>query len=90
MLNLASKYVKEKGKDFSLLEALIRETFERVAGNDPAGVQTGPAARGDQETMQKHLRLLKGHPEWEKMYTFVSRDIERSRNTKSEPERGND
>lgn len=90
MLNLASQFVKEKDKDFSLLEPLIRETFEKIAESDPALAQTGPAIRGDQETMKKHLLLLEGHPEWEKMYTFVSRDIERSYNKLIDPERGDD
>lgn len=90
MLKLASQFMKEKGKDFSLLEPLIRETFEKIVKIGPSGAQTGPAVRGDQETMKKHLLLLKGHPEWEKMYTFVSRDIERSCNKLIDPERGND
>ena len=55
----------------------------------PEVAQTGPALRGDKETMRKHLDLLGGHLEWEKIYTFVSRDIG-SRKPNIIPGRGDD
>ena len=58
-----------------------------MAEAGPEGSQSGPAVRGDEETMKKHLELLKGHPEWEKLYTFVSRDIERSRKSTIDPDK---
>jgi hypothetical protein len=57
----------------------MEETFQKLKDLDPRAAQTGPAARGDRETMDKHIELLKDHPEWEKLYTFISRDIERFR-----------
>ena len=35
--------------------------------------------KGGRVDKSKHIELLKDHPEWEKLYTFISRDIERSR-----------
>lgn len=90
MIAVAKQIVEEKGDDFSLLEPLIRETFVKIAEAGPERSRTGPALRGDEETMKKHLLLLKEYPEWEKMYTFVSRDIERSVKATRDSKRTND
>jgi len=39
-------------------------------------VQTGPAMRHDNGTIQKHLFLLKQYPQLEKVYAFLSESIE--------------
>jgi hypothetical protein len=57
----------------------LEETFQKLRELDVQSAQTGPAVRGDQETMNKHIEFLKDHPEWENLYTFISRDIEKSR-----------
>ncbi len=44
--------------DFNLLRPLILETAQKVQHNFPAEVQTGPAVRRDEKTMQAHLALL--------------------------------
>jgi hypothetical protein len=62
-----------------MLESLLQETFEKIQAVGTMEGRTGPAIRGDMETMNKHRELLKDHPEWEKLYTFISRDITRSR-----------
>ncbi|MCP4312023.1 MAG: DUF2520 domain-containing protein [Bacteroidetes bacterium] len=90
MATIAFRLLAEYEDDFSLLEPILRETFLKMTDTGPAGAQTGPALRGDMETMKKHLELLKGHPEWEKLYTFVSRDIEHSRKSTIDPRRGDD
>ncbi len=81
MVNIAGQILEEHEADLSLLSPILRETFAKIEAMGPARAQTGPAVRDDQVTMQKHLGLLKGHPEWEKLYTFISRDIGRSRLT---------
>jgi predicted short-subunit dehydrogenase-like oxidoreductase (DUF2520 family) len=79
MVHVAIQILEESGLDPSLLEPLLEETFSKLRELDPGAAQTGPAVRGDNETMNKHIELLKGHPEWEKLYTFISREIGRSR-----------
>jgi predicted short-subunit dehydrogenase-like oxidoreductase (DUF2520 family) len=78
MVHIASQLLKKEEK-FRLLVPLLRETFLKLEELDPAAAQTGPAIRGDETTMEKHIDLLKTHPEWQKLYTFISRDIARSR-----------
>ncbi len=90
MLSIATQIIEERGASFSLLEPLIRETLLKILETGPANAQTGPAVRGDVETMSKHLELLKAYPEWEKLYTFMSRDIIRFYKSTIDPERGDD
>ncbi len=91
MVAIGEKLLKAHDTDLSILLPILRETFAKIEELGPADAQTGPALRDDRETMEKHLALLKGHPEWEKLYTFVSRDIKSSRKiTTIDPERGDD
>ena len=79
MVHVAQQILEEARLDPGLLEPMLEETFQKLREMDPRAAQTGPAVRGDIETMNKHRELLKDHPEWEKLYTFISREIERSR-----------
>ena len=79
MVHVAQELLKEGGLDAGILDLLLEETFHKLREMDSFSAQTGPAVRGDRDTMNKHIELLKDHPEWEKLYTFISRDIGRSR-----------
>ena len=79
MVHVAQQLMEEANLDPGMLDLLMEETFHKLREMDTFSAQTGPAVRGDQLTMNKHIELLKDHPEWEKLYTFISRDIERSR-----------
>jgi len=46
---------------------------------DPAAMQTGPAARGDNATIQKHLALLKVYPALKNIYAMMSESIQHNR-----------
>jgi len=75
MYHIAGKIVEEKHFDFDILRPLIRETANKVADEKPAGVQTGPAIRGDQGVMELHDRLLIDKPELREIYRLISREI---------------
>jgi predicted short-subunit dehydrogenase-like oxidoreductase (DUF2520 family) len=79
MVHIARQLLSDQKIDPGLLDPLLQETFEKIKEIGTQQGRTGPAVRGDQETIKKHIELLKDHPEWEKLYTFISRDIERSR-----------
>jgi predicted short-subunit dehydrogenase-like oxidoreductase (DUF2520 family) len=61
--------------DFDLLRPLITETASKVQLNDPITMQTGPAVRDDQSTMNAHLDLLTGKPELKELYQKLSQSI---------------
>ena len=43
---------------FEILQPLIRETALRAGQDSPVNLQTGPAKRGDQKTIEAHLDLI--------------------------------
>ena len=78
--NLGDQLLEEKGMDFALLKPLILETAEKVMDMRPAEAQTGPAVRFDETIINKHLNLLSGYPDLQKIYSFVSDSIYRTKN----------
>jgi predicted short-subunit dehydrogenase-like oxidoreductase (DUF2520 family) len=79
MVHIAQQILQENKLDLKLLDPILKETVRKIGLMGAGAAQTGPALRNDQLTIQKHLELLKNHPEWEKLYTFVSRDISKTR-----------
>lgn len=60
---------------FSILQPLIEETAQKIKSDSPSQVQTGPAIRKDQSTIQAHLDLLKS-PEQKEIYQLLTRTIQ--------------
>jgi len=77
--HVASELLKEQDLPFDMLIPLIRETTARLGSAPPARLQTGPAIRGDRETIRRHLDELETHEEWQKLYRHLTRLIERLR-----------
>ena len=50
----AHRFCKSKHINFELLLPLIEETTRKIKQQDPSKSQTGPASRGDMETIQRH------------------------------------
>ena len=54
---------------------LMEETLAKALQDSPARMQTGPAMRGDAETVRRHLNLLANNPEWREIYRELSENI---------------
>lgn len=72
---LAEAYCKKEGLDFRQLQPLIEETAIRIRDISPAEVQTGPASRHDEQTIQLHLELLKSYPGLQQLYQQLTESI---------------
>ncbi len=72
---LAHDYCQSEQLPFEILNPLIQETSTRIEMHNPSQVQTGPAARGDVQTMEKHLEMLKDFPEMKALYIKLSDSI---------------
>lgn len=72
---IAEKLLDEKYLPFEMLHPLMEETLSKALHDSPARMQTGPAMRGDAETIQRHLELLKRHPQWLELYKKMSVNI---------------
>ena len=75
MLALAEKICKEHDVSFDILKPLIEMTMKKALASSPSLNQTGPAARGDEATIQKHLALLGHHPEIAELYKVITKSI---------------
>jgi len=76
LYTLAADFCRQEGVDFRLLLPLIRETAGRLEQYAPADVQTGPAIRGDEGTMEKHLVTLSNYKDLSELYRLFSIKIE--------------
>jgi predicted short-subunit dehydrogenase-like oxidoreductase (DUF2520 family) len=74
MYTIGEQVCAESAIDFSLLNPLIQETAKKIESTSPKLVQTGPAKRGDQQTLHAHLTLLENKNQRE-IYTLLSNSI---------------
>jgi predicted short-subunit dehydrogenase-like oxidoreductase (DUF2520 family) len=63
---------------FDILFPLIQETAVKIQTTAPLDAQTGPAKRGDQTTIQKHLIFLHDDPELLGLYKMFTDNILRT------------
>lgn len=76
---LAEEVLQDHQLDFSILRPLINETAAKVQYALPKDVQTGPAIRNDEQTLQKHEQLLLQQPQLLEIYKILSNSIKKSR-----------
>lgn len=74
---IANAFLKEKNLSFELLLPLIDETTEKIKHIEPHLAQTGPASRGDQTVIQKHIEALKDNPDYKLIYELLSKSIQK-------------
>ncbi len=76
LLAQAFKHCQQYDIPFELLHPLILETARKAtSGQHPKELQTGPAVRGDEETINRHLQQLQNQPELQKLYQLLTRLI---------------
>lgn len=75
LMSIAQEICTHQHISFDYLQPIIAQTFERLKTESANEVQTGPAIRDDKMTMQKHLEMLKGSPEWALLYQSLSASI---------------
>lgn len=76
MYALSERIVRTAGLDFDVMKALVAETAAKACdAASPADVQTGPAARHDAATMERHMGLLCDDPELQELYQQISKNI---------------
>lgn len=77
--SLADEYCKKEGLNFNELLPLIDNTTQRLGKASPKDMQTGPAIRNDQATIEKHLELLQQHPKLYDLYKYLTESIIKNR-----------
>ena len=72
---IAEDILVKNDLSFDMLLPLIQETAAKVQSTVPLEAQTGPAKRGDQTTIQKHLLLLQDDPDLLGLYKMFTDNI---------------
>ena len=60
ILHQAKMYSDDNDVNFSHLMPLLSETIHKVKNHNPKDVQTGPAKRGDEQTIRHQMKNLEG------------------------------
>lgn len=77
LLAISKEIVENETLEFDLLKPLIRETLRKaLSANHPAEVQTGPAIRGDQSIINRHLDYLKDNEKLLEIYEVMTDSIQ--------------
>ncbi len=72
---VTEEFCQKRQLDFDLLFPLIQEVANRLNQGQAIDMQTGPARRGDDETIQKHLHILKADEHLHDLYQVLSESI---------------
>lgn len=75
LFHIGQDILEQEAISFELLKPLIQMTVDKIQNNDPKAMQTGPASRGDQATIQQHLDYLEKRPEYQKIYQLLTQGI---------------
>lgn len=59
MVQIAYELMKDSQLNPDILKPLMEKTFAHLLHADPHKVLTGPARRGDNDTLQRHINILK-------------------------------
>jgi predicted short-subunit dehydrogenase-like oxidoreductase (DUF2520 family) len=74
---LTQELCATQGIDPLIFNPLVQQTADQYASLQAALLQTGPAKRGDQESIEKHLAILQ-NTHLESIYTLLTDSIKKS------------
>lgn len=80
LFHVATQILEEKELSFDLLKPLITASVQKIQDQSPAHVQTGPAIRGDEVTIQRHLNQLDHKADWQTLYDLLTKGIQKDLN----------
>ncbi len=76
MYAIADGILQKNNISFDVIKPLIKETAEKVQEVPAEKAQTGPAIRGDQNVINKHLKLLSDDAELSALYRKLTKRIQ--------------
>lgn len=75
MLSISEQIMRRQGLDFDMLKPLIIEQISKALEIGPKTAQTGPAIRGDIDTLDLHFQFLNYNEQVAEIYKLISQDI---------------
>lgn len=76
MFTIAQDILVQNKLSTELIVPLIEETISKLQVMPAVEAQTGPALRQDQSTISKHLARLATHPDWQRLYAYLTQSIQ--------------
>ncbi|MCS6991012.1 MAG: DUF2520 domain-containing protein [Chitinophagales bacterium] len=80
---IAQRILESHGLSFEILKPLIHETVRKIQNHPPLNVQTGPAIRGDVQTIARHIEFLRNMDGFSSLYEQLSHSIERMQHART-------
>jgi predicted short-subunit dehydrogenase-like oxidoreductase (DUF2520 family) len=74
MFHLAEKLLSDLEMEFQDIRPLVEETVRKAMELSPSKSQTGPAIRQDEDTIQRHLEMLKDE-QMKSLYRMITDSI---------------
>lgn len=74
---IAQRILEQNNLSFEILKPLINETVRKIQNHPPVNMQTGPAVRGDVQTIARHLDFLRGLDGFADLYQSLTLSIEK-------------
>ncbi|HLP51106.1 MAG TPA: DUF2520 domain-containing protein [Chitinophagales bacterium] len=75
MYSISESILLGHGLPFDILKPLIYSSIENLQHRSPGELQTGPASRGDVQTIEKHMMLLADDTRLQKIYEILTQSI---------------
>ena len=75
MYSIADDILEKHNLSFDILKPLILESAKKIISNKPKDVQTGPAFRKDQKTIEEHIDFLSDSEDYKNIYKILSDHI---------------
>ncbi len=72
MLQIGDGLLENKAFGVSIFESLVKETVDKAFALGPENALTGPAKRGDFETIERHKKLLENNHSEKKIYELLT------------------
>jgi len=81
MYVIGEDLLDESNISLDILRPLIEETSKNAINNSPKQIQTGPAVRNDKPIIEKHIKNLENHADYEEIYKLMTKIIFKQQNS---------
>ena len=75
LFGISEHLLLSHGLEFEILKPLIFNFIQNLDQHSPSELQTGPAVRGDLQTIEKHMQLLGDDTRLQKIYEVLTQSI---------------
>ncbi|MBK0404510.1 DUF2520 domain-containing protein [Adhaeribacter sp. BT258] len=76
LFGISAEILQQNHLRFEMLQPLVEQTVQKAFSQNPFSVQTGPAIRHDENTIQTQLQFLQTNPTYQQIYELLTRSIQ--------------